>query len=533
MVEDQWEALDSEKYEDMCTVLISRMHPDVRRVEGSGRDGGFDVMVPTAAGPMLYEIKRITRRLTPTTRRSIEAALDRASLFEPCNWNLIAPVDPTPASLRWFDAVTAKHPFECSWLGRSWLEAQLAAYPDIRNYYLGDAAKDLAPLLRNLVRQQSAVASGAGISKEGLGDLASRLNQIDPQYSYGLTTESAGGLSVTIWPKYVGAEHDRAPKSNETPHRLKDRSKGPIKGGFETEMFQHAAYLGQAFDASESQIRTDDGASDVEAVRAILKVLNENGRILAQLPLKVESRSAKDDVVTALLRDAAGSISLTVEINLDTRQGKLHLKHKHPADALPGAVIPGLHLINSCRPPNLISLAIDTSETGRPIAITEPFADDLDDFIAIVRAMEDVQQASGVYFTVPKELSDEEVNEIFTAQKLLRGEEVTGRWSTMKITSTAGALPSLKSSLERGPGTLAVDAALTLSIDGQKIPLGMTRRIMPTFVVAEWPELQDDLDPATPVDIVLEPGPDRTATTVLIPDGTGEKGRVRFRPATP
>ncbi|MET7831722.1 hypothetical protein ABZS44_02700 [Micromonospora sediminicola] len=531
MSEYQWEALDPEKYEDLCMVLISRMYPDVRRVEGSGGDGGFDVMVPAAAGPVLYKIRPLARRLTPSIRRSIADALDRASAFEPSSWNLIATLDPTSADLRWFDSISKYRPFQCHWLGRSWLDSQLAKYPDIRNYYLGNAASDVAPLLRKIIREQSAAAAGMKISTEDLRDLASRLNQLDPQYSYGLASESSGPLAVTMWPKYVGAEHDRTPEFNDRLPRSSHGSEKLYTGRYDTENLRHAAYLGTAFEDAPSEVVGGEDVGNIETLGAKLRILSDSGRALAQLPLKVESQGIDNSSATAVLRDVTGAVTLTVKVDRKNRTGHINLEHKSPANEIPGVVLPGLHFINKYRPPNFISLTIGAVDIGPPVAISEPFTDDLGDFIAVVEAMEDVQRASGVYFTLPRHLSDDEAREIFTARKLLRGEEVRSHWSKMKITSTAGALPSLRSSLERGPGTLAVDAELTLNLAGQMIPLGMTRRVMPTFVVAEWPILDEGIDPGAPVDIVLEPGPDRTATTVLLSDGSGEKGLVRFRPA--
>ncbi len=45
-----WESLSRETYEDMVAVLISRLHPDAQRIDGSGGDGGRDVQIPADDG---------------------------------------------------------------------------------------------------------------------------------------------------------------------------------------------------------------------------------------------------------------------------------------------------------------------------------------------------------------------------------------------------------------------------------------------------------------------------------------------------
>ena len=41
----RWECLGERKYEDMVSVLLSRLHPDSQRIDGKGGDGGRDVQI--------------------------------------------------------------------------------------------------------------------------------------------------------------------------------------------------------------------------------------------------------------------------------------------------------------------------------------------------------------------------------------------------------------------------------------------------------------------------------------------------------
>ncbi len=39
----RWDDLGPQKYEDMVSVLLSRLDPDAQRIDGKGGDGGRDV----------------------------------------------------------------------------------------------------------------------------------------------------------------------------------------------------------------------------------------------------------------------------------------------------------------------------------------------------------------------------------------------------------------------------------------------------------------------------------------------------------
>ncbi len=64
----RWEDLEPGTYEDMVSVLISRLHPEAQRIDGSGGDGGRDVQMPTDDGLVIFELKSFTGRMNPSRR---------------------------------------------------------------------------------------------------------------------------------------------------------------------------------------------------------------------------------------------------------------------------------------------------------------------------------------------------------------------------------------------------------------------------------------------------------------------------------
>jgi hypothetical protein len=61
----------------MVAVLISRIHPEAQRIDGSGGDGGRDVQLPLPTGLEIFELKSFTGRMTATRRRQVEKSLKK------------------------------------------------------------------------------------------------------------------------------------------------------------------------------------------------------------------------------------------------------------------------------------------------------------------------------------------------------------------------------------------------------------------------------------------------------------------------
>ena len=135
----RWDELGPQRYEDMVSVLVSRLHPDAQRIDGKGGDGGRDVQVVRGQDSQTtdaFELKSFTGRMTSGRRRQVEHSLKRAATVDPARWSLIVPIDPTPAEDRWFRQLGRSYGFPITWLGRTWLDEKMSAFPDIRRYFL-------------------------------------------------------------------------------------------------------------------------------------------------------------------------------------------------------------------------------------------------------------------------------------------------------------------------------------------------------------------------------------------------------------
>jgi hypothetical protein len=83
----------------MVACLLSHQNGEVRRIDGSGGDGGRDCQFEATDGVHAYEMKGFSGgRVGKTQRRQVERSLERAASLNPSDWTLITPVDPTPVN---------------------------------------------------------------------------------------------------------------------------------------------------------------------------------------------------------------------------------------------------------------------------------------------------------------------------------------------------------------------------------------------------------------------------------------------------
>ena len=229
----RWDELGPEKYERMVSVLLSRLNPDARRVDGKGGDGGLDVQIahePEGKIEHAFELKSFTGRMDSRRRQQVIRSLNRVADLRPERWTLVVPIDPTPRENKWFRRLAADYPFPLDWCGKTWLDDKMSAFPDIRRYFLEGADDEVVRLLLELHKEEafvSAVPDAVG----RLGRLRDRLSEVDPHCRYEMATVSGedsrwssdvlfafriGDVRVDVYPKYAGAVHDRPVRLNAT-----------------------------------------------------------------------------------------------------------------------------------------------------------------------------------------------------------------------------------------------------------------------------------------------------------------------------
>jgi tetratricopeptide (TPR) repeat protein len=120
-------------------VLLVRTVDGAERIDGSGGDGGVDVVVRRPGGDHVYEIKSFHRRLTPAQRRQVVRSLQTAVKLQRdmSAWTLVLPLDPSPAEHQWLrEVLAAETTANVSWMGRTAVEAAFAERPDLARAFL-------------------------------------------------------------------------------------------------------------------------------------------------------------------------------------------------------------------------------------------------------------------------------------------------------------------------------------------------------------------------------------------------------------
>jgi hypothetical protein len=197
--------LSPAQYEDMVSVLLSRIR-QAHRVDGSGGDGGLDCYFSDENGTDVYELKSFTGRMNAVRRQQVTRSLQRALEKAPRTWSLVVPIDATPREQEWFGSLASGTATRLTWLGRTWLEEQLAAHPDIGRYFAG-AAEEVIQLLKDIAREDALPSDPSGVGLRVIA-LVARLNEIDPYYAFDFAVAEARTV-ISCRPRYPDALRDR------------------------------------------------------------------------------------------------------------------------------------------------------------------------------------------------------------------------------------------------------------------------------------------------------------------------------------
>lgn len=424
--------------EDMVAVLLSTLHPEAERIDGSGGDGGRDIQIRYADHTDLYEVKSFTGRLgkEKNRRRQVERSLANAAKLKPATWTLIVPIDHTPAELEWFDGLRKKYDFPLTWRGKTWLEKEFAKHPSIARYYLEGASDEVVQLLKEVREEEAGLVRGVPDAVKRLERLRGRLNELDPFYELDISV-TAAGTAVAVRPRYRGAENDRpiifstsfqfpdTPMGKEMAQKVKEvidfGETATISGEYVTGVNIDApAGMGGKFDSAMIKIGPATSAVDVP-MRGQLIVSSPVGIRLASVPLRFRQRRLGTKGGTIEGGDLTGSITVALRFDMTSRSAKFNLAINPVPDLLPGQVLTVLKLGHHMVVPNCVQLLIEGVATGAPVPLTtaEPLVGER--LIQIVSDLERLQTLTATAFTVPDEFTPADQRNIRNALTLLDG----------------------------------------------------------------------------------------------------------------
>jgi len=423
----------------------------------------------------LFELKSHTGRVGKSQRAQIRQSLERASDLKPDRWTLVIPIDRTPGESKWFGNLQNSYPFPLVWRGRTWLDGQMASFPEIARYFIYSGADEAVEILRELRRDEAEFAEGVHHVVNRVEGWVRKLGELDPFWDFHVGRTQDGHYSITPVPKYVGAERDR-------PIRITMTGSFPntAEGRQAREALEAAINYGRAATLSEKfvkAVRLVEGPkamaalgkglvvispAEAPAFRADLtiSVHDPDGRILAALPLMFTERTMGAIGAELTGTDSFGILKIRLRGNLQTRELTSEFKTSLPSNALPAQVLPVLRLLSMMQPPNEVRLlqsgktittATDVSLKGGPTA----------PFISLVEALGRIQQLSGVYLPIPEKLTDDDLESIHVADTLFRGEVVQSKWTESRLTLTVTQPAPLAELIVFMSGPHAVTRAVT------------------------------------------------------------------------
>lgn len=535
-VEIDWTGVSERTFDKMVGVLLSRVHGAKRR-DGRGGDGGVDCFIETDEGLHVFQLKLFPGRVGSARRKQVQRSLKAviAKYGERiASWSVVAPTDLTEGEEGWFARSTDECTFPCDWKGLTWLNSELAQRPDIPRFFLLDAHTEAVELLRDLHREEAALANGVPDAVYRVQRIAAQLDEINPFYRFDIA--SSGGLhSVTAFPRYPGAEEDSpihvhvefSFPSDDEGQQAYGEFREAIGFGRPTELPD--GYLRRiAIDAPAGMggefhgglLRLGAAAEEGLAIDTRLRIESPEGAPLSELLVRFDRRNRGHLGADLHGADVSGLLAVTMTLNNAAQKLNLTFEPEDPTGRAPSSVVQVLRFLEHCRDPNRVVLVAE-GLTTEPIEIPNNDAMVEPGLLRVVEALDDLCRHSGVQIRLPAEIDPELARAISESARLVRGETITGSWTGVAAVMPASSVAGLTRKLAAEPQVLGVDMTQTLNLpDGSAIPIGQV-----------WTTLHDpQIDSIQPTDTAV----DSVGEDVSVHFSPGEDNRFtkHLRPST-
>jgi hypothetical protein len=536
MAEIEWSRLASGTFEDMVACLLSHQNDKVRRIDGSGGDGGRDCQFEAPDGLHLYEMKGFPGgRVGASQRRQVERSLKRAAQLHPAEWTLITPVDPTPAELKWFAKVAKTVPSPIDWRGKTWLNTEFAQRPFIADYYLGTTRDEVINLLLELGKEEAGLANGVPDAMSRVETLVKRANELDPHYRFKIASDGTT-TSVTIHPAYPGAEVDRPitvkaqfqfdtkTEAGRAKHEEFERAfdfgiPAEFEGDFVPEISVDApAGLGGTFEKPSVSMGPGQPAS-TDPVDLVFTVSDPEGKTVAALTVQCVPNTAGRRGVVFKGTDRGGYINS--DVTVDTTDSKYNIKVRAKWESfVPHDFAPVARFLSAYHAPNSVVVALADGRVPSDPLECGPGLDMPGWMLDFVMGLAVIQASAGIVREVSGVTPQDIVNTM-GGVALLRGGEVPAPWTTGAATVRASASLETRKQLVENVIQMVgvVDAPFELAICGTVYPIGRRHASRTVCRVAQSDiealladELVDDLR------VTLVPDPDEPSAMIRLVD---------------
>ena len=524
----RWDELEPQGYEDMVSVLLSRLHPEAQRIDGKGGDGGRDVQIVNEQDGSIsdaFELKSFTGRMTSSRRRQVISSLDRVVALNPACWTLVVPIDPTPGEIEWFRQLGTDYCFPTRWYGKTWLDERMSAFPDIRRYFLERTEHELNRLLQELVEERAMVAD-AHDAVGRVRRLREHLDKIDPHYRYELATGptaanirpsdvvfsvSFNDVRVDIYPKYLGAPRDRPititanvvvdPEFGEIQKALDYGLGATIPPHLISSLVVDApAGLGGSFTTLGIDLLPTDTSLD-DPVTLAVEVVDGN-RLLASCPIHLTEQTwgLKGGILTGTDSTSWLEASLTADIVAREFTAEFKLV---PKPVMPSALMPLCRWLSTLQPTRGLRIRWPNGfEVRSEVQTSFPFDQRLG---RVIEAFAYLQDHSGIYWEISPSLIHEDEEEVVMAANLLQGKSIDFTWESLNLRLDHWG-PPLEELLDGRPHAYLIEQDMWLKLEEATIPIGRVQTHFESACLADPIAVQRALIAGSPTQIRLVPG---------------------------
>ncbi|MFJ4380095.1 hypothetical protein ACIP28_17825 [Streptomyces albidoflavus] len=530
----RWADLDPAKIENMISVLISRLHTDVQRIDGSGGDGGRDVQIPLSSGLVIYEVKSFTGRLNGSRREQIKRSLKKAASHNPKEWRLVMPLDLTPGELEWYNSLKGEYPFIGEFTrGLTWLDSEMARRSDIVRYYVGDSNSEIVGYLREMNREEAALANGVTDAVSRVERIIAQLNNIDPHYVFGVHLGPAGVVKTTVHPRYPGAELDRpivikanftfpkTPEGEAAAASFRDSMDYGVPMVLSDSFIQSVevdapAGMGGTFPGGVLAIGSVQQSLESDDVRFAVVAADACGRPLATLPLKLAGRFRGGRGVQLEFSDESEFLSLRVRVAIPEKTGAFTFKFAHKGGVLPSALLPTIRFLLHLKVGNQWGLSRDGVVSDLH-ALPEAFMPEIAEYGRYLKILAKLQEFTNFQFPVPQEMSDAEIEMLKRVMHLIDGNSFKGSWGSARIILTREGVESWRAITGSDSRQILIQEDFYAEMCGNRIYVGQLRKHVASARVENLPTVEMMSPGCNEFPVSLIPGDDDTITVSLVP----------------
>lgn len=478
-----WDQLcrNPQEYEDLVKLLLQRLHPDGQVVDGRGGDGGREFQVASESSLALFEAKSFSGRLGNSQRGQVRRSLLSAARHQPDSWDLIVPIDPTPAELRWFARLRGdEFSFMARWLGRSWLDEQLAAHEDLvrSNQTVRDELLELAGRYK---MEKEALAGGVSDLLDRHRALKELGDTLSPHWRPVIGQLSDGTPVVTLQAKHPDAAK-KAPVSfrltaafptdsaDPTLQTLHAQIRSSINYGTGVEI--PGEYVSEFAASGPPGLGLPSPDSVIE--RVVLVELPETKDLptqsiaayapgaafpIASLDFQTIRRTTGQAGSRLVAFDFSRCLQLVTQSTRDGEVG-IQLRGQEQDSVLPTALLPAIRLVQAMQLPNSVRLTMrhDDRLTVHDIELQpDPSIEDLpDEFVNYLEDLAAIQNALHQPFLISTSITQQEIDVAARLRRLINGESVPWLRGPVTITLDPTNIAQFKSEFPASGGLLRV-----------------------------------------------------------------------------